>query len=371
MACALSTTATFAVEQVVFKRDGKQQTTAGRLLVEATDGGLLLETADGVLRTITPGELVSRETDSAEFKPISPEAMGQQLLEELPDGFSIHTTAHYVICYNTSKAYAQWCGALYERLYRAFNNYWTYKGFELQEPEFPLVALVFSDKRSYERYASAELGEAAGAIVGYYSFKSNRVTMYDLTGTEALRAVSGKRTTSSDINRLLAHPDAEPMVATIIHEATHQIAFNCGLQTRYSDVPLWQSEGLAIYFETPDLKSSRGWRGIGAVNRGRLATFRQNRRDKAEGWLATLLADDTRMRDTRTGAAAYADAWALTYYLIRSRPKQYVDYLEMLSKKNRLVWDKPERRLDEFRAFFGSDLKRLEAAVTKQMQSLR
>ena len=44
-------------------------------------------------------------------------------------------------------------------------------------------------------------------------------------------------------------------MATIVHEATHQIAFNCGMQQRYADIPLWLCEGMAVYFEAPDLAS--------------------------------------------------------------------------------------------------------------------
>ena len=77
-------------------------------------------------------------------------------------------------------------------------------------------------------------------------------------------------------------------MATIIHEATHQLAFNCGMQNRYADIPLWLSEGIAIYFETPDLRNKRGWRSIGSVNRVRLAEFRRYLRsrpsDSSEPW---------------------------------------------------------------------------------------
>ena len=40
-------------------------------------------------------------------------------------------------------------------------------------------------------------------------------------------------------------PDWERNVATIIHEATHQLAYNSGMQRRYADNPMWVSEGLA------------------------------------------------------------------------------------------------------------------------------
>lgn len=360
-----------AVDYVTLERDGRRREISGKLLVTAQDGGLLLLANDGVLWTVEPAELVRHTSDDAPFEPLSQEEIGQKLLGELPEGFEIYTTVHYVICHNTSRAYVQWCGALFERLHRAKLNYWSRRGLDLHEPELPLVALVFGDKASYRAYAKDELGAAVDSIVGYYSLRTNRVTMYDLTGIETLRFPNARRSTADQINAMLSRPNAAPMVATVVHEATHQIAFNCGLQTRYSDVPLWVSEGLAVYFETPDLQSSRGWRGIGDVNRPRLRTFLRSLRARPNGSLASLLADDKRMRDVRTAAAAYAEAWALNYYLIRHKPQQYIAYLKMLSKKPRLVWDSPETRLAEFRQFFGHDLAALEADFLRQMRDVR
>src|SRR6185437_8913038 len=127
---------------------------------QAEDGGLLLQSADGVLWTVPPDELIKHTTDDARFKPLSTKETSERLLAELPKGFEIHSTQHYLICYNTSQAYAQWCGALFERLYFAFTNYWSRKGFAIKEPEFPLVALVFADRDSYAQYAQPELGGA-------------------------------------------------------------------------------------------------------------------------------------------------------------------------------------------------------------------
>ena len=87
----------------------------------------------------------------------------------MPKGFEVYQTTHYLIFHNTSRAYAQWCGALFERLYTAFHNFWTHQGFELVEPEFPLVAVVFADKASYVKYSQKELGDAADSIFGYYN----------------------------------------------------------------------------------------------------------------------------------------------------------------------------------------------------------
>jgi len=152
---------------------------------------------------------------------------------------------------------------------------------------------------------------------------------------------------------LLSQPGTMRQVSTIVHEATHQIAFNCGLHQRYSDCPRWFSEGIAMYFETPDLRSSRGWRGIGEVNRIRLSRFRQYLRRRPPDSLKTLVQDDARFLDPKQGLDAYAETWALTYFLIRQRPREYLEYLRRLSEKGPLLEDEPEERLASFREVFG------------------
>ena len=116
-----------------------------------------------------------------------------------------------------------------------------------------------------------DLGDAADSIYGYYNMESNRMIMYDLAGVAASRP--GRTVGLAQINQFLAGPNASGMVSTIVHEATHQIAFNSGLHQRLSDCPKWFSEGIAMYCETPDPGRTRGWAGIGVVNRARLAQY--------------------------------------------------------------------------------------------------
>jgi hypothetical protein len=159
-------------------------------------------------------------------------------------------------------------------------------------------------------------------------------------------------------------------VATIVHEATHQIAFNCGLHTRLSDCPLWFCEGIAEYFETPDLTSAKGWRGIGAVNAPRLERFQQYLSARPADSLETLICNDRRFRNPRQNTDAYAEAWALTYFLIHKHPQDYIAYLALLSKKKPLGEDGAEKRLAEFRKIFG-ELKPLDAEFLRYMARLR
>jgi hypothetical protein len=357
-------------EEITWLQDGRPQTRVGRVVIEAADGGLMLQSDDGVLWIIDAGETQSRKRLDTPFIPVTPKKMGERLLAELPAGFRVHITPHYVVCYNTSRPYAQWTSSLLERLYKAFTGYWKNQGLELREPEFPLPVLVFADRESYDQASRTDLPDGVGSIVGFYSLRSNRVNMFDLSGLEAIRTASGRRGSMREINQMLSQPAAVPLVATIVHEATHQIAFNCGLQTRFADIPLWLCEGMAVYFEAPDLTSTRGWRGIGRINYPRLATFHDNLGRWQEGSLTRLLADSRVLRDPQTAADAYADAWALNYYLIKYEPEAYRAYLKMLAEKPPLVEDDAEERLAEFRQHFG-DVRELEQKFLKQMSRLK
>jgi len=361
----------FGLEHVRLYREGETIRVDGRLLETAEDGGLLVEATDGVLWAVQPDELLEHTTDEAAFEPRDAEALADQVLGELPKGFKAHTTARYVILHNTSDAYAAWCGSLFERLYLAFGGFWKKEGFELTKPEFPLLAIVFSDKRSFVEYSRAEVGDGAEAIIGYYSLRTNRMVMYDLAGTGPFADFGGGRRTSSRISNFLRRSDAPLTVATIVHEATHQIAHNRGLNRRYSDCPMWVSEGIALYFETPDLGSRRGWRGIGDPNLPRLERFREYSARRPTNSLETLISDDTRLKSTKTAQNAYAEAWALTYFLLKQHPDEYVEYLRRMSQKRPLFWDDAETRLREFQEAFGDDLQKLDAEMARRMKRLR
>jgi hypothetical protein len=347
----------FGMDHVTFRRDGDFHYIDGRIVLQAQDGGLLLLSRDGLLWRILPTEIVKRETDNQPFRAYPKEEFVKRTLADLPKGFNVYQTEHYMICYNGSQAYAQWCGALFERLFMAFRNSWTHQGFELSKPEFPLVAVVFADKASYVRHSEKTLGNAADSIFGYYEPEtSNRITMYDLTDPGVAAAAPPRRVgPSTRIAQFLASPNAPGAVSTIVHEATHQIAFNSGLHQRLSDCPKWFSEGIAMYCETPDLRGNKGWAGIGAVNRTRLNEFRdflQQRRPVKS--LKSLIENDERLIDTKQVIDAYAESWALTYFLIHKHPKNYIEYLKDLSRKQPLVIDGKEKRVADFEKYFGN-----------------
>ncbi len=356
--------ATPAMERVSLLRDGRTLAITGQVLVEAQDGGLLLESPDRAIWAIQPDELQHRQQDDRPFERLDADALADSLLSDLPDGFRVHRTAHYVIAYNTSRGYAQWAGALFEQLHRAFYSYWLRRDLTL-EPSPPLVALLFRDAGSYRRYSRPEVGDAASRIIGYYSLHTNRITTYDLTGMERLRRPGERNSSLRQVRQILLRPEAERTVATIIHEATHQLAFNSGLQQRFADNPMWLSEGLAIYFETPDVTRGRGWRRIGQVNRVRLSQLRRLPNDGS--WLRQLVQSDQSFRDPAEADAAYARAWAICYHLIRTRPEAFIRYLGLIRTKPILGADPPEQRLADFRQSVGVDPDELQAELMRAM----
>ncbi len=71
--------------------------------------------------------------------------------------------------------------------------------------------------------------------------------------------------------------------------------------------------------------------------------------------------------DVKQAVDAYAESWALTYYLIHKHPKQYVAYLKVLSRKRPLVYDDKATRLAEFEKQFGP-LDKLDADFLNYMR---
>src|SRR5207249_2926432 len=114
---------------------------------------------------------------------------------------------------------------------------------------------------------------------------------------------------------------------TIIHEAAHQTAFNTGVHTRFSAAPRWLVEGLGTMFEARGVWQSRTYPNqADRINRGRLDAWRVYAKNRRTGdAIAQLVSSDRLFTSDPDGA--YAEAWALSFFLIETTPKKYIDYL--------------------------------------------
>jgi hypothetical protein len=232
-----------------------------------------------------------------------------------------------------------------------------------------MVVLIFADQQNYKNFVKSEFGDGH-TMIAHYNLKTNHVAMYDLTAD-----YRDRQQTLSDrkLAEILENPAVLPTITTVIHEGTHQLIFNRGLQVRFAETPLWLNEGLATYFETPNARSKSGWREPGLVSQNRLGDFRKGLTMRPADSLQTMIRSDEPFlgEDQDRVLAAYAQAWAFTHFMLNQYPTQYVGYIKHLSGKLPLVADTPEHRLTEFESFFGSDWHKLDREFLNYVQSLK
>ena len=369
--CLVAVLSAALADHLTLSISGQQVELDGEILIEAVDKSLYFRQNTGKIWFVKPEQIVSKVDDDVATAAISKDDLGAQLLKELPDGFRIYQTKHYVIAYQNEVDFARWIGGLYEsRLYHAFEKFWEKrKKYELDEPRYPLVAIVFGSRAQYMQHVERELGPGQAAIA-YYNLQTNRITMFDLTADQ--RSSNPTNKNNRQMEEILRSPAAVRMVATIIHEATHQLIFNRGMQTRFAESPLWFNEGLAMYFEAPNLKARRGWTGPGQIFDERLIQFKNDLagRDGPKS-LRMLISSDKRLRDPETAASGYAEAWAFTHFLLNRKADQFVKYLKFMAGKKVLVEDTPEKRLEDFHQFFGKSLKELDAEFIRYVRKLK
>jgi len=354
---------------LIYVDGGRERIVQGKL-VARTDVELLFVLPDGqMIHLDDMSKLVKVQETSEPFVPVTREQMCKLLKQEFGPEFNVLMTPNYIICYNCRDEHARACGRLLENLHRAFTRYFMVRGFKLEEPQFPLVAIVFRTADEFRDYAKRELKESFHEeVIGFYSFLSNRVAMYDMPEwlSSHLHAAGG-----GVAGRRMRRDTLDAAVATIIHEAVHQLAYNTGFHRRFSENPLWLAEGLAMYFEAPTRRAGV-WRGVGAVNRLRMPVFRDHYLVGRKRFdIASLVRDDERLRNPETAQLAYAEAWALTYYLLKNRRQQFCKYLEILRAKPPLGQDTPEQRLADFKEAFGPNFDKLAQAVIVYMRTLR
>jgi hypothetical protein len=306
---------------------------------------------DGRLWKFDPDRASDFRKTAAEFRDYSPSEFRAALMRELGDGYEVSGTGHYLVAHPRGQG-DKWAER-FEDLYRSFVHYFSTRGFEPLPPQFPLVGIVRRNQAEFARHATAPGGQSVpNGVLGYYDVESNRITLYDMGG-------------KSD------SPNWRQNAAVLIHEATHQTAFNTGVHSRYCPPPLWLAEGLATLFEAPGVYDSRSHTRPGdRVNRDRLRVFRQalapHHRPKL---LASLAASDDLFRVDP--AAAYAEAWALSFFLVETEPLKYVQYLKRTASRPPFQPYKPADRTADFTALFGADWRMLEARFLRFMAGVQ
>ena len=236
----------------------------------------------------------------------------------------------------------------FEDLHQRFVTFFESRGVELQKPPIPLIGIVLRSRNDFERYLINEVNVRDSRIAGYYSHLTNRITTYD---------PSAQLRRKGDRWLYQAGP--------VIHEATHQSAFNTGLHNRFAPPPKWLAEGLAMLFESPGFHNEKRFADpADRVNRIRLGQLREKiKQGKMKGSLIKVIAYDRLFESDIE--LAYAISWGLSYYLYERDQQQYIDFLVKDSKRKNFAPYPPADRLENFALAFGNDVNQLEADLIR------
>ncbi len=329
--------------------DVRGQRLEGRPLSYSSNAVELL-LRDGRYFRFRPSDALSYRQTSPRFRSYSAGEMRTRLAAELGPQFAISGTGHYLVAHPRGQ-HDLWAGR-FEELYRDFVHYFAVRGFRLQDPEFPLLAIVWPDQQTFRRHAVRKGLDLPANTLGYYYPVSNRIHLFDATRGE------------EDREGWQRNAD------TIIHEVTHQTAFNSGIHTRFADTPQWLIEGLGTLFEAPGIYSSQKYRRQqDRINAGRLADFHAQTPHRPQGFMPQLISsDELFQRDARQ---AYAQAWALTYWLVETRPRLYAEYLARTAAYPPGKIYSSAARIADFTAIFGDNFAMHEARFERFMASVR
>lgn len=320
----------------------------GLVLAEMASDVQLLG-SDGQLRVLSKAKLVRPQWLNGTLTASPAPELKTDLLREFGKGFDVSGTGHYLVVHPAGQR-DLWA-ARFEEIYRSFRWYFQVRSFPVQEPKFILIAVVFPTQSDFLRFAAQQGHPVTANVLGFYDPRSNRVYMYDFT--------AGRR------NAVEWQTNAE----TVIHEVTHQMAFNSGVHSRFGQSPKWIVEGLATLFEAPGV-----WNGLkrtspaDRVNRIQLTQFRASLSKRTKGALAQFIADDRTFN--ANVSSGYAEAWALSHYLTETNPRAYAKYLQMTGTSRNTAPNSNER-LKDFTSCFGSDLALLEANFLRYIAEIR
>lgn len=305
---------------------------------------------DGALYQFPPKD-GSNPKQTEGFKPYGISDFRTQLFREFGNKFDVTGTGHFLVVHPSGER-DQWAER-FESVYRAFNQYFTARGYSVRQPQFPLVAVVFPKREDFARHAKSQGLHASAQLLGFYAQTTNRIIMYDAAAT------------SRDPNLWSQNAD------TVIHEVTHQVAFNCGVHARFADTPRWAVEGLGTLFEAPGVWNAHANPALAQrINRGRLRDFKEYLTARRRpGQIAEMIQSD-RAFDTKP-LDAYAEAWALTFYLSETKPREYARYMQKLAALQPFVAYPGPQRLKDFTDTFGPNLSLLEASYLTYLRDLK
>jgi len=332
------------------------------------------------------------------------------LVREYGSGFRIYLSRHYRICYNTDPDYSKERARFFETLYEQFYRHFDKMGMPMKFLEDRVEVVLFKSREDYAAYAATKYPTLARSA-GFYSQIENRAVFFDgkgdgfygafrkkyesytrslqnlrnrmaglRSGDRVVLQFDGGRSETHTRNSLMdrisqMEKEARDQwrkfederqsanLATTMHECAHQLSFTLGVLPTEGAIPKLVAEGIATYFEEtePDRKARAD-----GINERLLKVYHS----RPKRGLRDLLTDEmVWVRFDDNTEVAYAQGWALFFFLSACRQEQLVAYLKCLNDKA-LEPDTPERRVADFERAFGP-LSRVEQEWRAHMAGVK
>lgn len=340
--------------------------------VARNDETCWLQSPDGRLTRLPLERVTEFRKVSPQFRGLSVTEAREQLAREWRTGFEVAAAGSYVVAAPPGKARAY--AALLDEVHRSFSTFFSRRDFKLTQPEFPLVAIIFPSEDAFAKYCESDGMSYAPGLRGYYNPDTNRIAFFEEAEPVSFQPPPLLFEQSPPAHGIDELPEVAAVTTgagfrdTLVHEATHQLAFNMSLHTRIGDNPRWVVEGLAMIFE-------RNAAGTGErhgnerqrVNEERYEWFMQRTRGNV------LPIKDFIAADRPFGTAtldAYAESWALAFYLSERRGADYTAYLRRIQERDPLVDYSADERVADFQQAFGKDLDWLQVEWLRFMDGL-
>ncbi len=342
----------------------------GRLEAKSSSTAWLMN-RDGKLDLVNLKKVTSYRKVSSRFKPKLGRELRNSLYREFGKKYEVASRGSYLVV--APKGRAKQYAEIFDDLHRSFNRYFSTRGFKISKSEFPLVAIIFKTHAEFSAYTKKDNFKAIPGLSGYYYPKSNRVALFE---SKSRRVANNNPVQESD--SLNNHFDwfakagtSSTLRDTMIHEATHQVAYNVGLNSRMGDNPRWVVEGLATMLE-PEGARQNSKRGspMRRINRERYMRFQDFAKNRRQPKSLKSFIESGAMFQANV-LDFYAQSWALSFYLSETQSRKYSKYLKTIAARPSLHKYSKAERLEDFEKAFGKKIDWMEVSFLRYMKKLK
>ncbi len=266
-----------------------------------------------------------------------------EVLKKLGHPYTVSATAHFsIISYVEPKLISQF-GELAEETYGRVLSFARRLDLKSRPPSIRMTVVYFDSWTDYAAYARKQEFLVEERVPGFFDERSRRSYIFNYANSEAIRQKrrdidtaraslsrtngvpsateqKARRTKLERIQKIESSLESymELTTATVVrHEIAHQVLISMGIQ-KAGDQRRWLCEGLATQFET-----------LRQPNRYRLADFFSAGAGNDPISLVALISDPKLIGPGAVHQQqAYAEAWALTFYLVEEHPREFSLYLK-------------------------------------------